>query len=66
MTPDDATVNDHLGNVYWRLGRTNEAVFQWKKALTFNPETEDIVKIKRKISEGLPELNKGKNEKKTK
>ncbi len=54
MLPSDPIINDHLGDVYWQLGRRNEAIFQWKKALNLKPEIEDIISIKRKISEGIP------------
>ena len=32
------TLNDHLGDIYWRLGRRIEARFQWQRALTFEPD----------------------------
>ena len=32
--PGDVTVNDHLGDVYWALGRRREAGFQWLRALS--------------------------------
>lgn len=55
LRPEDPTLNDHLGDVYWRLGRQLEAKYQWKQALTLNPEPEDAAKIKKKIEEGLPD-----------
>lgn len=56
LMPHDPTVNDHLGDLYWKLGRLDEARYQWKRALTFNPEEEDIKKkIKEKIRNGLIE-----------
>jgi predicted negative regulator of RcsB-dependent stress response len=36
--PDDPIVNDHLGDVYWKVGRKREARFQWKRAISFDPE----------------------------
>ena len=33
--PQDPVMNNHLGDVYWRLGRKNEARFQWKRALKY-------------------------------
>jgi tetratricopeptide (TPR) repeat protein len=37
----DAEINDHLGDAYWRVGRRDEARFQWKAVLTLKPD-EDI------------------------
>ncbi|MDP7081000.1 MAG: hypothetical protein QF415_13985, partial [Candidatus Undinarchaeales archaeon] len=28
-----ADITDHLGDIYWRVGRQNEAKFQWQRAL---------------------------------
>lgn len=53
IMPADPTVNDHLGDVYWKLGRKREARFQWERALSFNPEPEDKIKIKDKLENGL-------------
>ncbi len=53
LMPSDPTVNDHLGDVYWKLGRQREARFQWERALSFNPEPEDLIKIKDKLENGL-------------
>ncbi|MCU0946311.1 MAG: hypothetical protein MUF65_13215 [Rubritepida sp.] len=33
LEPRSATINDHLGDAYWAAGRTNEARFQWRRAL---------------------------------
>jgi hypothetical protein len=52
----DATINDHLGDAYWRVGRKLEAVFQWNQALALKPEEAEIPKIKAKIEKGLPPL----------
>ncbi|OFW84299.1 MAG: hypothetical protein A2018_07345 [Alphaproteobacteria bacterium GWF2_58_20] len=32
LDPADATINDHLGDAYWRMGRHREARFQWLRA----------------------------------
>lgn len=55
VLPHDATTNDHLGDVFWKLGRKREAKFQWKRALTLNPEDDVIQKLKYKIEHGLKE-----------
>jgi tetratricopeptide (TPR) repeat protein len=51
----DPVINDHLGDAYWKVGRKLEAKFQWSHAKDSNPEHEDLVKILRKIDNGLEE-----------
>ena len=54
LMPVDSIVNDHLGDVYWAVGRQREAEFQWKRALSFEPETEEeAARIRRKLEVGL-------------
>ena len=49
----DPVVNDHLGDAYWAVGREVEARFQWKRALSFDPEEADATRIRRKLEVGL-------------
>ncbi|MDJ0826362.1 MAG: tetratricopeptide repeat protein [Rhodobacter sp.] len=53
LMPVDPIVNDHLGDAYWAVGRKIEAEFQWKRALSFDPEEEDAKRIRRKLEVGL-------------
>lgn len=53
LMPEDATTNDHLGDGYWRLGRTTEAKYQWRKALAFEPPAKDRASIQMKLDQGL-------------
>ena len=54
LMPVDPVVNDHLGDVYWAVGRKREAEFQWKRALSFKPDTEkEAARIRRKLEIGL-------------
>ena len=53
LEPTDPVVNDHLGDVLWKVGRKREALFQWKRALTFNPNNKDMSEIQYKIKNGL-------------
>ena len=48
MMPYDPTVNDHYGDVLWKLGNKLEARFYWQKAIDLDQENifEDKVKIK--------------------
>ncbi len=49
----DPIVNDHLGDVYWAVGREVEATFQWNRALSFDPESELAARIRAKLERGL-------------
>ena len=57
LRPMDPTINDHLGDAYWRTGRLREAEVQWQRALSLNPTEEGQAdKIRSKLEEGmLPE-----------
>lgn len=54
----DPIVNDHLGDVYWAVGRKTEARFQWRRALSFaaqgaGAEDVDPPRIQQKLDIGL-------------
>lgn len=54
LMPVDPVINDHLGDVYWAVGRKREAEYQWKRALSFKPDTEtEATRIRRKLDVGL-------------
>ncbi|MEM1306050.1 MAG: tetratricopeptide repeat protein [Pseudomonadota bacterium] len=53
LQPEDPILNDHLGDVLWRTGRHREARYQWSLALSFNPEPDEVVKIRQKLAKGL-------------
>lgn len=50
LEPQDATINGHLGDAYWTVGRKLEATYQWRRALTLNPEPEDAAKLEAKLN----------------
>ena len=52
----DPTINDHLGDAYFKVGRKREAEFKWRQALELNPEPEDAEKIKLKLEKGYDAL----------
>jgi len=58
LVSTDWTVNDHLGDAYWRVGRKLEAKFQWQRALTLKPDADKVAEIENKINNGLPETTK--------
>ncbi len=47
-----ATINDHLGDVYWTLGRRTEARFQWGRALDLDPEPDEAERLRNKLRDG--------------
>ncbi len=54
LTPTDPVINDHFGDTLWVVGRKTEARFQWRRALSFKPDEEDLrERIKRKLAVGL-------------
>ena len=52
-TPSDGTINEHLGDVYWKVGRRNEARFQWQRALSLEIEDAQRGIIRTKLERGL-------------
>jgi len=46
LLPYDATINDHLGDAYWKVGRETEAKFQWQRALNNAEDNENELKDK--------------------
>ena len=51
LKPEDPTINNHLGDAYWRVGR----MLQWSHARDLKPEPDDLVKIEAKLKSGLPD-----------
>ena len=49
LTPEDATVNGHLGDALEAVGRHREAGFQWRRALLLKPEPEEEALIQSKL-----------------
>ena len=53
---DDSLVNDHMGDIYWMVGRKREAEIQWQRALSlYKPEDTDtdVDRIRAKLNVGL-------------
>ena len=53
ILPFDSTLNDHLGDAYWKVGRKQEAYSQWKKVLVYDPDFEYKSRVVHKITFGL-------------
>jgi tetratricopeptide (TPR) repeat protein len=55
LLPADVTVHEHLGDVYWRLGRKTEARFEWDRSLTYAKDSAVTEEIEDKLKNGLPD-----------
>ncbi len=54
LMPDDPIVNDHYGDILWKLNRKIQARYFWNNVLTFDDTEEDMrKKINIKVVEGL-------------
>jgi tetratricopeptide (TPR) repeat protein len=54
LMPEDPTVNDHYGDILWKLNRKIQARYFWNNVLSFDDTDEDIRKnINIKMIEGL-------------
>ena len=53
LRPVDPVINDHYGDALWMVGRKTEARFQWKRALSFEPDEDEAARIRAKLDEGL-------------
>jgi tetratricopeptide (TPR) repeat protein len=61
MEPEDATINGHLGDAYWAAGRKLLAEYQWRRALTLNPEPEDAAHFQTRLHEAEQALGTAKS-----
>ncbi len=54
LMPDDPIVNDHYGDILWKLNRKIQARYFWNNVLTFDDTEEDMrEQINIKVIEGL-------------
>ena len=49
----DPEINNHLGDAYWKVGRRDEALFQWRRVLTLKPDDKIRAKAEAKIGSPL-------------
>ena len=58
LLPYDATINDHLGDAYWQVGRKVEAKFQWQRAFNYSEPSEQELKetIADKLANGIEKI----------
>jgi len=48
----DPDINNHLGDAYWRVGRRDEAMFQWRRVLTLDPPEKIKAEAEAKLKSG--------------
>jgi len=54
LMPDDPIVNDHYGDILWKLNRKIQARYFWANALEMEDIEKDMLEIiKKKLIEGL-------------
>ena len=51
----NAEILDHLGDIYWRLNRRDDARVQWRAALAADPDAIRRRELEQKLSRGLTE-----------
>ena len=56
LMPNDPIVNDHYGDVLWKLNRKIQAKYYWQSVLNFEDSDKEMkTKISKKLLEGLDE-----------
>lgn len=51
LLPRDATVHEHLGDLFAKRGNTERALELYRTALSLDPESKDVAKLRTKIAE---------------
>jgi tetratricopeptide (TPR) repeat protein len=49
----DPEINNHLGDAYWKVGRRDEAQFQWRRVLSLKPDDKIKASAETKLASGL-------------
>ena len=50
LEPNNSEIIDHLGDIYYKIGRNKEAIFEWKRALIGNADDKLKKDIKSKLN----------------
>ena len=53
MEPAEPTINEHLGDAYWQVGRKIEARYSWRAAMVGTDEEPVLKRLRKKIDFGL-------------
>ena len=54
LEPSDPEITGHLGDVYWVLGRHDEARYKWRLALSLSTDEAEQKKLSDRLAKGLP------------
>ena len=54
LEPSDPEITGHLGDVYWVLGRRDEARFKWRLALSLSTDDAEQRMLTDRLENGLP------------
>jgi len=54
LDPDDAEVNAHLADAFWQAGEKLQADYQWRRALSLQPEPKLRAEITGKLQQYFP------------
>ena len=49
LEPNNSEIIDHLGDIYYKIGRKKEAIYEWERALIGNADTNLKKDIKSKL-----------------
>jgi tetratricopeptide (TPR) repeat protein len=49
LNPEDATVEEHLGDLWEKKGDVSKARGSWKRALTLKPDPENRIRLEEKL-----------------
>src|SRR3546814_3049409 len=52
VAPAEPTINEHLGDAYWRIGRKYEARYSWRAAMVGAEDRSILDRLRRKIDFG--------------
>ncbi|WJW80212.1 tetratricopeptide repeat protein [Bartonella sp. TP] len=53
LCPFESEALEHLGDVYWKVGQKQRAVYEWRHAIDSTKDEADIEKLKVKLKQGL-------------
>lgn len=53
LCPFESEVVEHLGDLYWRMGKKRNAIYEWQHALDATKNLAAIEKLKTKLKQGL-------------
>jgi Flp pilus assembly protein TadD len=55
LRPNDPVITDHYADALWQTGRHSEARFQWRRALSLDPDPNLAESVEKKLQRDLPD-----------